>query len=191
MSFTQTHHSDEVFRDLELGGEELGALDFQDCRFVGCDFSEGRWHGIRFLDCEFEGCDLSNLRLAGARFSDVTFRTCKLVGVDFAGADLLGPRFHGCKLDYSLLTRIDLRHGCLEACSAREVDLTGADLRKVDCAGTDFTGATFSGTDLREADLSAATGYVLRPADNRLEGAKVTLPAAIGLLHGLGVELVD
>lgn len=183
-------HRDATFRDLEESGERLEDLDFQDCRFLAGRFDGGVWRGVAFLDCVFEGCDLSNLSLKDCRFRDCRFLDCKLLGVPWTEArTLVAPAFERCKLDYSSFQGLDLRHARLSECSAREVDLTGAKLAGCDLRGTDFLGASFARTDLRKADLRGASGYVMRPGENQLEGARVELPEAAALLLGLGVRL--
>jgi uncharacterized protein YjbI with pentapeptide repeats len=69
-------------------------------------------------------------------------------------------------------------------------DLTGADLREVVLERCDLQDAVFRHCDLRAADLSTARGFRLDPEENRLEGARVDLQGALGLLSKYGVVVV-
>ena len=76
-------------------------------------------------------------------------------------------------------------------CSAVEVDFREADLSRADFSGTDLSNSLFSKTDLSGADFSQARNYHLDPGQNKLKGAKFSLPEAMSLLYAMEIDLVN
>lgn len=187
----EIHHG-RCFEDLAEEGAVWSDLEFEGCRFVSARLPEAVWTGVNFLECVFLDCDFSNLRIKNSRLRGCEFVDCKLLGVDWTGASLLDSlSFRSCRLDYGNFSHRDLRHGKWLECSAREVHLVGADLSHGDFSGTSFLGSTFSGTNLGHADLREARDYVLDPTRNSLEKTRVSLPEAVGLLRGFDILLEE
>ena len=55
--------------------------EFDEFRFVNCDFGGADLSRLRFTDCLFERCNLSAARLAGTALQNVAFAECKLLGL--------------------------------------------------------------------------------------------------------------
>jgi len=186
----------EIFRKRTLAAETLSGVDWTDCIFEGCAFTEGRFSRCTFTGCQFRTCDLSLAHLLNTTFQGTHFTDCKLVGVDWtktrgrAEAKFpLGVGFTRCILDYAVFFGLSLAGVTLIDCTAREADfreaiLTGANLR-----GTDFAGSMFLHTNLAKADLTDAHSYAIDPTANTIKGATFSLPDALVLLDGFDIVL--
>jgi len=161
---------------------------FERCKFAATRLAGADLAGCRFVDCKFDDADLSGAAVHKVVLQGTELRDCKLLGVDFThAARLTAVVFERCVLDHCAFDGMDLRRLVLRDSRAREALFSGADLSDAVLGGTDLTGARFGRTNLGGADLRRATGYVLDPLDNRLRGARVTLPEGASLLASLGI----
>lgn len=197
IQMTEQAFSGRQFERLNFAGIELRDKCFDDCTFVGCNFSDGALLGCRFDACSFSGCNLSTVAIRGSTFREVIFRSSKLVGIDWTSARwpsvaLTGQvEFDECLLNGCSFFGLYLQELKMEACQAHEVDFSEADCGHASFIQTDFAGATFHHTNLAKADFSDATNYAIDVGANNVEGAKFSLPDAVNLLRGLGIELID
>ena len=182
------------FDDLSEGELAATGIAFYDCVFDGCTVPEAKWTGCRFVGCRFSGCDLGLTGFADSSFRETVFEDCRLTGVDWTRVwrdPGLPPEFdfERCILDFGDFSHLDLSSRKLHRCNLHEATFVRSDLREADCRGSDFSRARFSGCDLRGADFREAVNYAIDPTDNRVERARFSLPEALGLLSGLGIEL--
>ena len=190
-----SRHSDEVFRGVELEGSTLASCEFEGCRFVGCRLSESEIRACRFVDCAFVQCDLSLVRLPRSTFSACRFEDSKIMGVNWTEAQWPETRlwvpigFARCVISHSTFMGLTLKEIRIVDCRADDVDFRESDLTKADFGGTDLSGSLFGNTNLTGADLSSARNYRIDPRENVITGAKFSLPEAISLLDGLGIDL--
>jgi uncharacterized protein YjbI with pentapeptide repeats len=82
-----------TWRDVELSGSRLGALDVYDAeirstRIVGCKFDWINLRSSTLEDVLFEGCTIDELDLGGVRASRVAFVDCRAGSVSLAHARL-------------------------------------------------------------------------------------------------------
>jgi fluoroquinolone resistance protein len=133
---------------------------------------------------------LSNARVRGARFRDVVFRSCKLLGIPWIQADdLINPDFEDCKLDFSNFAALKLKKTRFFRCGLRDVDFSQAELTESDFREADFLNARFSGSNLVKCDFRGSLNYVISPVENKVKGARFSMPEALGLLSGFGIVL--
>ena len=170
--------------------DDLKNASFENCIFEKCDFKEAALDYSKFVDCKFISCDLSNVSMRNARMRDCTFDLCKLLGIQWVLLDdVTNPSFKNCILDYGNFTGLKLKKcSCLQS-SLRDVDFSQADLSESVFRESDCLNARFEQTTLIKADFRAATNYLINPIENKVKGAKFSMPEAQGLLHGLGVIL--
>lgn len=182
--------TDQVFDALGSDAVQFSGRRFEDCTFRNCSFAEASLRRGLFIGCTFSSCDLSNAHLTGATMSQVHFVDSKLIGINWTSAAHVSQLIcQKSNLNYSTFAGRDMRKVAITDCIAREVDFSDANLSEANCRGTDFAGTTFSNTNLTKADLRGARGYAIAPAENKIKGAKFSLPEAIALLHALGVEV--
>ncbi len=84
----------------------------------------------------------------------------------------------------------DLRNFVFEDSILIDVDFSSANMQRAQFANCDLSGATFRNTNLSRADFSTAKNYDIDPKINILAKAKFSMPEAVSLLSGLGIELV-
>jgi fluoroquinolone resistance protein len=82
---------------------------------------------------------------------------------------------------------MQLRRSVFRDCSAREIDLVGADIGEATFDGTNLERARFGATRLVETDLVGALGYELDPRENDVRGLRVGLPEGAALLRVFGI----
>lgn len=185
------------FHGLDHAEAALTGLTFEECTFTRCAFSDATFDHCKFIDCTFASCDLSNIKIKSSKFQGVTFNECKALGVDWTRADW--PRyaaparlaFRKSVLDYASFFDLDLQEIVIEECKVRHVDMRQGNFTRANFTYSDFAEALFGKTKLTGADFTEATNYVMDIRDNQIKGAKFTRTEAAGLLHGLGIELVD
>lgn len=165
--------------------------EFESCRFYGCDFTSADLGGSLFSGCRFENCNLSLAVMKATTLKDVVFTHCKLMGIDFSACNrfLFTPSFHHSMMHYTLFTELNLRKMRFEHCDLREADFSGADLSGAVFEGCDLPGTVFYRTLLEDADLSTARYYSIDPEQNRIRGARFSLPGVVGLLDKYGIRI--
>ncbi|CAA0124525.1 Pentapeptide repeat protein [BD1-7 clade bacterium] len=188
---------DQTFNALQMPGETLTEVEFDNCRFEHCDLSDAVLNRCRFIDCVFEHCNLSNISLSFSRLSDVQFSHCKMTGIDWTRLNwpqtvFAAPmRFEHCRLhDTSFfglqLDELEMRH-----CDAHHANFTETSLENADLRHCDFSEAVFHATNLKQADLTDAVNYAIDFRDCRIEGAIFSRMEATRLLDCLNIQLVD
>lgn len=195
--FSASEYVDRKFEQLDLAGAELRDKQFYDCEFLRCNFTESRLLNCRFDTCRFVDCNLSTAKIKGTAFQEVTFKSTKMVGIDWTTArwpsvalsGMIG--FDECILDGSSFFGLYLRELKLEACHAHDVDFAEVDCEYASFIQTDFANSRFHHTRLGKADFTDALNYEIDVHNNTIAGAKFSLPEAVSLLHGLGIELVE
>ena len=188
----------QVFFEQQLYAKEdytetpLPKGEYENCSFRNCTFTSSDISGIRFTDCTFSGCDLSNVKVDKCSFHETVFKECKMLGFRFDSCDQIGltVRFEYCQLDHTSFYQVKLNHTVFQHCSLREVDFTESDLRNTLLDSCDLLNATFDHTNLERANLSSAMNYSIHPENNRLQGAKFSLPSVVGLLDAYHIEIV-
>jgi uncharacterized protein YjbI with pentapeptide repeats len=184
--------ADNVLTGLNVPRLLALGTDFEQFRFVQCDFSEASLAGLRFEHCLFERCNLTTTKLSGTSLQNVAFADCKLLGVGFGAClDMLfGVHFDGCQLRYASFGGKKMPGTRFGQCSLDEADFTNTDLSNAAFPGCDLTRTNFHNTLLAGTDFTTATGFSLDPENNTLTGARFALAGLPGLLdkYGLVVE---
>ncbi|MCB1757700.1 MAG: pentapeptide repeat-containing protein [Gammaproteobacteria bacterium] len=188
--------SGQVFKRLDFAGEKLASRKFYDCTFVACNFNEATFDGCKFNDCRIDECNLSLVKFDGTSFFDTEFEDCKLIGIDWTRAawpqiKLSSPvNFSNSNLSDSTFFGLFLGQMRMTGCKAHAVDFSETDCRHADFSHTELFRSVFHHADLSGADFSYAEAYAIDVFNNRIEGAKFSLPEAVSLLESLGIDLV-
>jgi uncharacterized protein YjbI with pentapeptide repeats len=167
----------------------LGQMEFDEYHFINCDFSGADLSRLRFSECRFERCNLASAKLAGTALQNVAFDECKLLGLQFTACRdmLFGVHFDQCQLRYASFAGRTMPGTRFAGCGLEEADFADADLTNAvfqDCA---LAGAVFQNTRLPGADFTSATGFVIDPETNPLQGAKFTLHGLLGVVAKFGL----
>jgi uncharacterized protein YjbI with pentapeptide repeats len=163
--------------------------EFEEFRFVNCDFSGARLANLRFTDCLFENCNLASATLTNTALQNVAFAGCKLLGVPFGACRdmLFGVHFDHCQLRYASFAGKKMPQTRFTNCDLPEADFTNADLSGVTFDACNLERTVFHNTQLTGADLTTATGYTLDPEANAVQNARFALSGLPGLLSKYGV----
>jgi fluoroquinolone resistance protein len=193
---TQEYYSHH-FTAIEGNGEQLTHLEFEDCTFIKCDFSDGEIRECRFINCSFIDCNMSNVKVARSKFMEVSFERCKMVGIDWSRAywpsvaSFEAVKFSACLISYSSFYGLELQEIIIQECKALEVDFREGNFSGSDFSHTNFGGSLFSKTNLKKVNFEEATDYQIDVLNNDIQGAKFSRYEAVNLLQGLGIELLD
>ena len=192
---SRTRYCEEVLRDERLESRQIDSSEFHECEFASSVLTGSEFRACRFVECTFWQCDLSLVGLPHTTFSACRFEDSKLVGINWTEASWPETRlwvpvgFARCVVSHSTFMGLNLAGVRFSDCVAQDVDFRDSDLSRADFGGTDLSKSLFVNTDLTEADLSSARNYRIDPRENTIVNAKFSLPEAISLLDGLGVEL--
>lgn len=185
------YYSDQVFEKIKASQAPLLKGEYEQCRFVNCDFAEANFSEFKFLGCEFESCNLSLAKLNHTAFQDVTFKNCKLLGAHFDASNDFGLvlKFEKCVLDHASFYRKKLKGISILNCQLHETDFTECDLSQSIFDGCDLLGAIFDQTNLERADLRTAINFSINPQHNRIKRAKFSQNGLAGLLLAYDLEI--
>ncbi len=182
---------DKTFEKTDFTQTPQAAGDYENCRFVHCNFPNADLSKVHFTDCEFSFCNLGMAKLAKTAFHNIRFIDCKLLGLHFQDCDtfLLSFHFENCDLKLASFYELQLTKTNFKNCKLHEVDFAEANLSHSVFENCDFTGAIFENTNLEKCDFTTSYNYSINPELNKIRKAKFSLPAVIGLLHKYDIEI--
>ena len=188
----------ETFHKVELEGETVSGVLFEDCLFTQC-----RVKGAVLERCRFSGCQFTDCLLSAPKLKNVTMLSCGFSGCGISGVDwsaLVDER----KRDMGFLP-----FDSLERCSPAPLPvlrpgpeglrlLRGRPdrqhLRQLRAGRGGLFPVPPGGDQLSPkrpapGGLPPGGGVQLLFGGDRVRGAKFSLPEAVGLLSALGLEL--
>lgn len=130
-----------------LHGANLQGLDLSYFNMMGIDLSEAVLSGAKLVEVNFQSANLQNAVLKGADLRRAIIQS-RLAGADFGGANLRQAVLNGCALEGVNFQGADLRSVNMEYSILSRQNLRGANLRSAN-----LRGAVLLDADLREADL--------------------------------------
>jgi uncharacterized protein YjbI with pentapeptide repeats len=182
----------KIFEKIIHAESPLIAGEYENCRFLYCDFSNGDFSAYKFIECEFEACNLSLLKLDNTAFREVRFKQCKMLGLHFDTCNKFGLlfRFEACLLDNSIFYNTKIKGTVFKKCQLREADFGDCDLTAAVFAECDLDRAIFDHSILEKADFRTAYNFSIDPEINRIKKAKFASSGLAGLLgkYDLDVE---
>jgi uncharacterized protein YjbI with pentapeptide repeats len=165
--------------------------DYEDCRFINCQFLNGDLSGLHFSDCEFIGCNLGMAKLNKTAFKGIRFTNCKLLGLRFETCDqfLFSVEMQDCSLKLASFFGLKLAKTIFRNSGLEEVDFADADLNNSLFDHCNLSGAIFENTNLEKADLRTSYNYSINPELNKLRKAKFSHAGIAGLLNKYDIEI--
>lgn len=194
-NFDQKLYVETTLEDLNLSGHRLEAVEFDHVTFLNSKFVEATFDQCKFIDCVFKESDLTRAKIKQSRFSNVLFEESKVVDVNWTTASWpqikLNPAFtfHRSTINQSNFLGVYLHEVEIINCIAHGVDFREADMSNACLQGTDLKNSLFVHTNLTGADLTGAINYFINIHENKLKGAKFSLPDAVNLLRGLDIKI--
>lgn len=182
---------DDNFLNVDFTASALARADYENCLFDNCNFSNLNLSNFNFTDCKFWGCNFSLVQLNKTGFQDVVFKGCKLLGLHFDECSefKFSVEFDDCMLDMSSFYKRKMKNQVFRNCSSQQVDFAECDLTAAHFSDSDLNKATFDRTILDKANFKTAVNYSINPHVNSIKKAGFSLPAAIGLLDILDINV--
>jgi fluoroquinolone resistance protein len=163
---------------------------FEDCQFIGINFSDFNFKSVSFTDCQFKNCNLANQDLTNVVFRSVQFESCNLIGINFCILQRLDtPEFLNCKMNFSSFQQLKLKKIKLINCQALDVDFSGCDLSESVFTSSMMAGSNFNGASLINADFRLAKDYLFDLRVAKVKGLKLSMPEALSLIQVLDVSV--
>lgn len=175
---------DKKFEKINFGETVLVTGEYENCEFIGCNFSTINLSGISFAECLFAGCNLSTAKLGKTAFKDVRFKDCKLTGLHFHDCNefLFEVSFDNCHLQLSSFYKLKLKNTLFKNSILHEVDFSEADLTASVFDLCDLDRAIFDNTGLEKADFRTSFNYSINPERNKMKKARFSAASLAGLL---------
>ncbi len=182
---------DQIYTDIDFTIEKLPSGEYDQCRFIHCNFSEKHLSNYTFLECDFEDCNFTNTRFGGTTLNQITFTNCKMTGVDLSSSNdfMLSINFTNCILDLANCFQLNLSNTHFKDCSLKETDFTESTLTNAIFSECNLKGAIFENTQLQKADFTSARNFSIHPEKNRLTGALFSRTTIDGLVQHLKIRL--
>lgn len=187
----QAFIADSTFDKDAFKDKTVTKAEYENCRFLNCDFSNGNLSDFKFTDCEFSGCNLSLAKLVDTVFRDILFKDCKMLGLHFDTCSefALSFRFENCILNHSSFYKTKIKRTTFRKTQLQEVDFSECDLTESLFDECDLTGASFENTLLEKADFRTAFNYSIDPEMNRIKKARFSVYGLPGLLGKYNIEI--
>lgn len=181
----------QLFEKIDFTLEPILKGDYEQCKFVNCNFSNSDLSQRNFTNCEFKGCNLSMAKLNKTVISDVVFKDCKLVGLVFENCNefLFSFTIENCSLNISSFYKLNLKKTIFKNSNLQEVDFTESNLTSAIFDHCDLMRTTFKNTILEKADLRTAYNYSIDPEINRIKKAKFSTIGIVGLLDKYDIDV--
>jgi len=183
---------DKLFDRIDFTENKPVVDEYENCRFINCNFYAVSLLNITFRDCVFDSCDFSLSEMKNTTLNDVRFTECKLVGVQFEECNpfLFSVDFENCVLKLAVFYKIKLKKTRFKNCNLQETDFTEADLTAAEFDNCDLMRAIFQKTNLEKADFSSSFHYSIDPEANRITKARFSRTGIAGLLDKYRIEIV-
>ncbi len=181
----------KTFEQVDFTEEAFSKGEYEQCKFINCNFPGIDLGNTAFAGCTFIGCNLSLALLHKTAFREVEFRDCKMLGLHFEQCNAFGLAFgfDHCQLQHASFYQVSIRKTVFKHTRLVEVDFTGCDLTEAVFDDCDLSGATFDHSILEKADFRKATDYTIDPATNKIKKAKFSLSGLPGLLRKYDIEI--
>jgi len=170
-----------------------GVNEYENCRFVQCDFSKSDLSSIKFIDCTLEDCNLSAAVLGFTVLNNVNFRNCKMEGLRFDSCNgfALSFSFENCILNHSTFFKTRIKKTIFKNCLLNGTDFTGCDLTESVFDNCDLDSSTFDRTTLVKADFRTSFNYLIDPENNNIKRARFSVLGLKGLLNKYDIYIED
>ena len=181
----------QLFKRIDYTAANFQRNEYEDCKFVNCNFHEVDLLNVVFRECTFDGCDFSLASLKNTTLNDIKFINCKLLGVQFEECNpfLFSLDFENCLLKLAVFYKLKLKKTGFKNCNLQETDFSEADLTAAMFDNCDMQRAIFNRTNLEKADFSSSFNYSIDPENNRIKKARFSRMGVIGLLDKYGIEI--
>ena len=188
-----TYIEDKTFEAIDFTTTALAAGEYDNCRFVNCNFSDANLSGFKLIECSFIDCNLSMVKTDKATLRDVKFKGCKILGMHFESCDqfIFSVALDGCNLSFCSFYKMKMKKMKFQVCIMHEVDFTDTDLTAAVFENCDLLGAKFENSILEKTDFRTSYNYSFDPEINKIKKARFSLAGLPGLLAKYNIDIED
>jgi uncharacterized protein YjbI with pentapeptide repeats len=113
------------------------------------------------------------------------------MGVDFREIDSLIVKydFNNCLISECNFSGLKLEKTDFSKCKIENCDFYTTDLSSSDFREAVLKGSIFENVNLSKADFTDAKEYRINPLNNKLKGAKFSMPEAVSFFDYLGIKV--
>lgn len=179
------------FCGLDLCGETLREIRFEQCLFEGCRFTGADLRAASFVDCRLKNCEFSAVQAGEAYFLRCQLQGVKALAASLPDCRLAHVRLEGCNFTEANFTGASVENVRLEECDFSAANLSewrhkGLSLARSKFFRTSFFKTPLAGLDFTDSELE---GVVVSDAAAELKGATVNVRQAAQLARLLGVTV--
>ena len=183
---------EEDLRGLHFIGADIlvrpaRALEFHDCLFENCRFTENHADKLIFVDTRFEDCDLSNCNMNGSIMQRASFYRCRATGLILSRSTANNLLISDCICRYLNLCSADWRNATIENSDLSNASLQESHLKAVRFTDCHLTCAELFHTPLGGIDFTTDDIEGILLDGSELRGAIVNVCQASELAKLLGV----
>jgi fluoroquinolone resistance protein len=181
----------QLFERIDYTANNLPKGEYEDCKFVNCNFHNVDLLNVVFRECTFDSCDFSLASLKNTTLNDTKFINCKLLGVLFEECNpfLLSVDFENCVLKLAVFNKLKLKKTCFRNCNLQETDFSETDLSASMFDNCDMQRAIFFRSNLEKADFRTSFNYSIDPENNKIKKARFSRMGVIGLLDKYMIDI--
>ncbi len=181
----------EYLNEIFKNKTEIEKAEYENCRFVDCNFEKIIISNSVFIDCKFDNCNLSNVVSQNTSLKTVAFNKCKMLGFMFSDCNefLMSVSFTDCQLDYSSFYKLSIKNTKFENTNMQEVDFIETDLTGSKFVNCNLNRTVFQHTNLQKTDFRSSYNYSINPNENSIKKAKFSLQAVGGLLDVFNISI--
>ncbi len=188
-----SYFQSETFQNIDFNETLFIKGEYEDCKFINCNFFSVDLSGILFNECEFIDCDLGLANLQMTAIRETKFLRCRMLGLNFENCNEFGLsfKFHGCVLDHSSFYKTNLKNTTFKECKIVGADFTESNLTSSQFDKCDLSDTIFNSTILEKADFSTSYNFYIDLEINTIKKAKFSTQGALSLLNKYEIKVVD
>lgn len=181
----------QLYKDLNMEHSAVESMDFLECRFEHCAFTELWIKHCRFKECKFSHCVIINLGFVDVDATNCEFEDCILIGLNWNDLMREGYVFlpfsliKRCKLKYHGFYDLNLKGFDFSDCHLEGCFFERCNLENCNFSGCNLTETQFINNNLSKSDFSKAKDYHIALDSNQLKKAKFSYPEVVQLLESL------
>lgn len=183
--------TDQTFENKNFTVDKFEKAAYENCEFIGCNFSNIDLSDVVFSECVFIDCNLSNSKIFETAFRDITFKNCKLLGLRWDKCRTMGLQFsfENCQLNHSVFYQLKIPKTKFINCNLSDIDLAETDLSGCVFDNCDMQNALFENTNLQECDFRSSFSFNINPEINKIKKAIFSKNNLEGLLYNYNIRI--
>lgn len=147
------------------------SLSFYQCKFIGCDFSNGKFSNSHFLFCEFEECRFLGTDLSHSGIKESIFKDSMMQYSNF---------------NTSIFTKVEFNHCDLTSASFEEIEF-----KKLSFDTSNLIDSEWLGTKMQGLDVSTCQIANLFASKEDVAGLLIAASQALEFIAFLNIKIKE